>query len=52
MKCTIGVFLDDARRRIGTLPFDSQGARQSGRGPIPRIDPFWLGVGVYATCCI
>jgi len=29
MNCTIGVFLDDASRRIGTLPIDSQGARQS-----------------------
>ena len=29
MKRTIGVFLDDASRRIGTLPFDSQGAHQS-----------------------
>ena len=29
MKRTIGVFLDVASRRIGTLPFDSQGARQS-----------------------
>jgi hypothetical protein len=28
-KCTIGVFLGDAGRRIGTLRFDSQGARQS-----------------------
>jgi hypothetical protein len=26
MKRTIGVFLDDARRRIGTTRFDSQGA--------------------------
>ena len=29
MKRTIGVFLGDANRRIGTLRFDSQGARQS-----------------------
>jgi serine/threonine-protein kinase HipA len=29
MKRTIGVFLGDASRRIGTLRFDSQGARQS-----------------------
>jgi serine/threonine-protein kinase HipA len=29
MKRTIGVFLGDAGRRIGTLRFDSQGARQS-----------------------
>jgi hypothetical protein len=29
VKRTIGVFLDDASRRIGTLRFDSQGARQS-----------------------
>jgi hypothetical protein len=29
MKRTIGVFLDDASRRIGTLHFDSQDARQS-----------------------
>src|SRR5258708_40141675 len=29
MKRTIGVFRGDAGRRIGTLRFDSQGARQS-----------------------
>jgi len=29
MKRTIGVFLGDAHRRLGTLRFDSQGARQS-----------------------
>lgn len=29
MKRTMGVFLGDANRRIGTLRFDSQGARQS-----------------------
>ena len=29
MKRTIGVFLGDANRRVGTLRFDSQGARQS-----------------------
>jgi hypothetical protein len=29
MKRTIGEFLDDASRRIGTLRFASQGARQS-----------------------
>jgi serine/threonine-protein kinase HipA len=29
MKRTIGVFLGDAGRRVGTLRFDSQGARQS-----------------------
>ncbi len=29
MKRTIGVFLGEANRRIGTLRFDSQGARQS-----------------------
>jgi hypothetical protein len=29
MKRTIGVFLGDATRRLGTLRFDSQGARQS-----------------------
>lgn len=29
MRRTIGVFLGDAHRRVGTLRFDSQGARQS-----------------------
>jgi serine/threonine-protein kinase HipA len=29
MKRTIGVFLGDANRRVGTLRFDSQGARQN-----------------------
>src|SRR6202163_3856251 len=29
MKRTIGVFLGEANRRVGTLRFDSQGARQS-----------------------
>jgi serine/threonine-protein kinase HipA len=29
MKRTIGVFLGNANRRVGTLRFDSQGARQS-----------------------
>src|SRR5258708_30775699 len=29
MKRTIGAFLGDAGRRVGTLRFDSQGARQS-----------------------
>jgi serine/threonine-protein kinase HipA len=29
MKRTIGVFIGDASRRVGTLRFDSQGARQS-----------------------
>jgi hypothetical protein len=29
MKRTIGVFLGEAERRVGTLRFDSQGARQN-----------------------
>jgi serine/threonine-protein kinase HipA len=29
MKRTIGVFVGDSNRRVGTLRFDSQGARQS-----------------------
>ena len=40
MKCTIGVFLDDASRRIGTLPVDSQGARQSVAARFPGSTRF------------
>ena len=39
MKRTIRVFLDGARRRIGTLRFDSQGARQSAAF---KYDRQWL----------
>ena len=38
MKRTIGVHLDDASRRIGTLRFDSRGARQSAANPPSPYD--------------
>jgi hypothetical protein len=41
MKRTIGVFLGDASRRVGTLRFDSQGARQSAAF---EYDREWLAV--------
>lgn len=41
MKRTIGVFLGDASRRVGTLRFDSQGARQSAAF---EYDRGWLAV--------
>jgi serine/threonine-protein kinase HipA len=48
MKRTIGVFLGDTPRRIGTLRFDSQGARQSAayqydRDWLAAADRFGLG---------
>jgi serine/threonine-protein kinase HipA len=39
MKRTIGVFVGDAYRRVGTLRFDEQGARQSAAF---EYDPQWL----------
>ena len=39
MKRTLGVFLGDANRRIGTLRFDSQGARQTAA---VEYDGEWL----------
>src|ERR1700721_2930972 len=41
MKRTIGVFVGDAGRRLGTLRFDSQGARQNAAF---EYDREWLAV--------
>jgi serine/threonine-protein kinase HipA len=39
MRRTLGVFMGDANRRVGTLRFDRQGARQSAAF---EYDPQWL----------